>query len=224
MDVAESLPAWDNDSYLREKPPISSDVEAQFIGAAEDARVYFGERLAVAMRSVGVESARPTEHYLTDLLCGFTVSTETPGLFVPLAELLHAASTSEGPHRRARMRQLADVSLFLSGFFHDSFDRRGLTQAYVTRMGGTAYSWLGEVAQGGGEASHALVFGELASRFRQFARVLDEVREQTSMCTDGAIVRLYERWLCTGSAEVERRLRRRGVTPERRLPAKGQLN
>ena len=37
---------------MRDKPPSPSDVEAESIGAAEDARLYFGERLAVAIRDV----------------------------------------------------------------------------------------------------------------------------------------------------------------------------
>ena len=56
-------------------------------------------------------------------------------------------------------------------------------------------------------------FVELANRFGAFARVLDEVREQTAMCTDGEILRIYERWSTTRSPELFRRLNRRGVGP-----------
>jgi len=52
---------------------------------------------------------------------------------------------------------------------------------------------------------------ELAGRFEDFSRVLDEVREQTAMCTDGELVRIYERWCTTRSPELFRRLNRRGV-------------
>lgn len=187
--------------------------------------MYFGAQVAEAMRVVGVETAAPAEPYLVELLCGFAVSSETPTPeSLTLVELLRSATECVDAERERHMRRLGDVSLFLSGFLPDSFDRRGLSQAYVAQMGGRAYLWLGETAQVGRQASRARLFHELAVRFRDFARVLDEVRERTAMCTDGAVLLLYERWRRTGSPELLRRLLRRGVTPERPASGGASLN
>lgn len=210
---------------MREKSQDPDLPEVGGVEPVEDARVYFGAQVATAMRSIGVESAAPAEPYLVELLCGFAVSTETPTPeSVALADLLRSATEGIGEERERRMRRLGDVALFLSGFLPDSFDRRGLSEAYVTRMGGGAYFWLGETAQVGGQTSRARLFHELAVRFRDFARVLDEVRERTAMCTDAAVLRLYERWRSTGSPELLRRLLRRGVSPERPVPGRTSLN
>jgi hypothetical protein len=109
------------------------------------------------------------------------------------------------------MRELGDVALFICGFFPDSFDRRGLTRTYVVEMGGSAYLVLGQAARSRGARPD--VFVELADRFRDMAAVLDEVRERTTLCTDGAVLKLYERWRDTGSPAIARRLQRRGVHP-----------
>jgi hypothetical protein len=138
----------------------------------------------------------------------------------PFVELLAKAAAVSGPERVNRMRSLGDSALFVSGFLPDSFDRRGVTQPYVIAIGARAYGEVGRVrptiASDGGPDSE--VFFELAGRFEAFARVLDEVRDQTAMCTDGEIVRLYERWCTTRSPQLFRRLSRRGVgslTPRR---------
>jgi hypothetical protein len=111
------------------------------------------------------------------------------------------------------MRSLGDAALFVSGFLSDSFSRRGLTQPYVIAIGARAYGEVGRVRPAVvlDSAPDSEVFVELADRFESFSRVLDEVREQTAMCTDGELVRLYERWSTTRSPELFRRLHRRGV-------------
>jgi len=119
------------------------------------------------------------------------------------------------------MRSLGDAALFVSGFLADSFTARGVTQTYVIAIGTRAYgevsrAWASHVPDSGPDTE---VFIELADRFAAFSRVLDEVREQTAMCTDGELVRIYERWCMTRSPELSRRLHRRGVgvlTPKTR--------
>ncbi|HKU41323.1 MAG TPA: hypothetical protein VJR89_24335 [Polyangiales bacterium] len=134
----------------------------------------------------------------------------------PFVELLERALAVSGAERLYRMRNLGDAALFVSGFLSDSCDRRGVTQPYVYAIGARAY---GEVGRAGRTAppsdrpDQSQVFVELADRFGAFARVLDEVREQTAMCTDGELLRIYERWTATRSPQLFQRLHRRGVGP-----------
>lgn len=178
-----------------------------------DVRSFFGEHVSRAMRSLGVETASDTQHYLVELLSGFSVSDRIPTLNQPLATQLQSALESEGPERLLRLRDLGDVALFISGFFPDSFERRGLSRAYLVAMGGRAYLVVGEAARARGQGGRGRLFAELADRFPVLSRVLDEVREETSMCTEGEILALYERWRQTRSPELARRLQRRGVVP-----------
>jgi hypothetical protein len=93
-----------------------------------------------------------------------------------------------------------------------------VTQPYVYAIGARAYGEVGRAGRAAPAADgpdHSQVFVELADRFGAFARVLDEVREQTAMCTDGELLRIYERWSTTRSPELFRRLSRRGVGPMR---------
>jgi hypothetical protein len=49
--------------------------------------------------------------------------------------------------------------------------------------------------------------------------VLAEVSERTSMASSSGMLQLYERWLKTGSAWMERRLRELGM-----IPTKGETH
>jgi hypothetical protein len=184
-----------------------------------DVRTFFVEQVTEAMRDLRVETRAETQGYLANLLSGFAVSDKGPVLAEPLARLLQKALSVSGPERLARLRDLGDVALFICGFFPDSFDRRGLSRTYVVDMGGRAYLVVGHSAR---ERSRSEVFAELGGRFADMARVLDEVRERTALCTDGEILRLYERWSRSGSPAIASRLRRRGVAPLR--PRRGKLN
>ena len=177
-----------------------------------DVQEFFGEHVAHAMRDLKVETSAQTQGYLVDLLSGYTVSHRIHSLAVPLAALLKRTTEAAGAQRLALLRELGDAALFLCGFFPDSFDRRGVDRTYVVTMGGRAYLVVGRNDR---DQARAAVFAELAGRFGELAGVLDEVRERTAMCTEGAIVRMYERWLETGSPALARRLRRRGLHPVR---------
>jgi hypothetical protein len=178
-----------------------------------DVHTFFVEHVEHAMRDLHVETGQATRGYLVDLLMTFSVSERIPSLSEPLAALLSRALSATGPERLARMRDLGDVSLFICGFFPDSFDRRGLDRAYAVSMGGRAYLVLGRAVHD--RSRMAEVFVELGGRFQDMARVIDEVRERTAMCTEGEIVRLYERWSESGSPSLAHRLQRRGVHPRR---------
>jgi hypothetical protein len=190
-----------------------------------DVHNFFVEHVTHAMRDLHVETAEATQGYLVDLLITFSVSERIRNLSEPLAALLAKALAANGPERLARMRDLGDVALFICGFFPDSFDRRGVSRGYVVSMGGRAYLVLGkaEVQATRDQPRRAEVFVELGGRFQDMARVLDEVRERTAMCTEGEVVRLYERWSRSGSPALAHRLQRRGVHPQRPRPP-GRLN
>lgn len=181
-----------------------------------DVRDFFRDHVTEALRSLEVRTESATEHYLVDLLAGFTVSDRIQDMCTPFVELLGKALAVTGTERVYRMRSLGDSALFVAGFLSDSCDRRGVTQPYVHAIGARAY---GEVGRAGRTAppsdgpDQSQVFVELADRFPAFARVLDEVREQTALCTDGELLRIYERWCTTRSPQLYRRLNRRGVGP-----------
>ena len=85
-----------------------------------------------------------TAYYLVDLLCGFMRPDKRPRSATTTAAgvSIGRALESGGLEQRARLRNLGDFSLFMSGFFSDSFRRRAVDVDYYVSMGEYAYGSL----------------------------------------------------------------------------------
>lgn len=181
---------------------------------------YFKELVELAVSRQQVRANELTTYYLVDLLCRFMRPdqripfSDDPG--EPLALRLGRALDSGGLEQRARLRNLGDFSLFMSGFFSDSFSRRAVDLDYYVSMGEYAYGSLSRrEADAFGE-----VFSELARKFVPYMDVLADVSEHSGVRSSTDVLRLYEKWLRTGSPRAGRRLIDRGILPNASIGAK----
>jgi hypothetical protein len=172
---------------------------------------YFKELVESALERQHLAAGDLTEYYLVNLLCQYVrldagdLSEQTQ----PLAFRLVRALESGGFEQRSRLRSLGDFSLFMSGFFADSFRRRSIDVDYYKSMGEYAY---GSLSRSDDDA-FAEVFAELSRRFVGYMDVLADISERTALASSTDVLRLYEKWLRTGSARDSRRLIERGVVP-----------
>jgi hypothetical protein len=189
--------------------------------AVANLREFFHESMQSALRKQNVAVDDHTEHYVVNVLTMFARSEQlydmTPeGVRLkPLAHMLAEASAAATPQQRdAALRRLGDVSLFIAGFFAQSFARKLIDVDYHIAMGGRAYGTLAESTRGTprGQAFSA-VFLELAQKFQRLVDVLNEVAETAYTHSDKDILRLYEIWLKTGSPRAYGILRKLGVAP-----------
>ena len=172
---------------------------------------YFKDLVATSLSRQHIRAADLTEYYLVNLLCQYIrLDASAAGDDgEPLAVRLARALQSGGQEQRARLRSLGDFSLFMSGFFSDSFRRRTTDVDYYVSMGEYAYGSLGRRD----EDAFSEVFTELASKFVAFTDVLADISERTALRSHGDVLRLYEKWLRTGSESDGQRLIERGITP-----------
>jgi hypothetical protein len=174
----------------------------------ESAVEYFKELVEGALAHQRIAVGELTSFYVVNLLTGFlqrpTYDDDTP-MAVRLAEAINAA----GAKQRDSLRQIGDLSLFMSGFFADSFQRKLVDVDYYANIGGTAYAALSRYETD----AFSSVFAELADNFVRFADVLSEVSERASCASNADLLRLYERWLKTGSRRCGQLLLERGVVP-----------
>jgi hypothetical protein len=63
------------------------------------------------------------------------------------------------------------------------------------------------------EAALASIFAELAAKFCSVADVLADVSERSALTSNTDLLRLYERWLRTGSRRDNQLLVERGIVP-----------
>jgi hypothetical protein len=105
------------------------------------------------------------------------------------------------------------VSLFIAGFFAQSFARKLVDIDYHIAMGGRAYGSLADAMNRGPSRVLGGVFAELAAKFQPLVDALNELSETSYRHTDKDILRLYEVWLKTGSRRAQGLLRGLGVEP-----------
>ncbi len=188
-------------------------------------REFFRDTLHGALERQHVAVEDQTEHYVVNLLTLFARSealyerTSAGPRLKPLVVMLTEAleAPSQGDRHRG-LQRLGDVSLFVAGFFAQSFARKLIDIDYHIAMGGRAYGTLAEALARGRSRVLAQVFAELAAKFQPLVDALNEVSETAYTHSQKDILRLYEIWLKTGSARSYKILKRLGVEPTRSAP------
>jgi hypothetical protein len=175
---------------------------------------YFRDLVTAALDHQHLPAHELTSFYLVNLLAGFL---RNPGEHAsedePLALQLAQALECDGFRQRASLKQVGDVSLFVSGFFSDSLRRKLVDVDYYAAIGGFAYHALSRSERD----LLSPVFGELGDKFAAFADVINEVSERSSCTSNADLLRLYERWLRTGSPRSGQLLVEQGVVPNASL-------
>ena len=177
----------------------------------ESAVEFFKDLVDRALERQQLTANELTSYYVVQLLASFA-ERPAPGAAgdqAPLAVRLAEALESGGMQQRATLKHIGDVSLFVSGFFSDSLNRKLVDVDYYVSIGGYAYNALSRYETD----TFSPVFAELAEKFVAFVDVLSEVSERTSCASNSDVLRLYEKWLKTGSRRSGQLLVERGVVP-----------
>jgi len=191
------------------------------IDLAANLQTFFHDVVDDAMRKKQIAATEAAEYYLVALLTDYVRldarSSET--LERPLTLLLDEALHAPGQDRFEKLRVLGDGVLYVSGFFAQHLETRGVEVRYVTSVGARAYDGAGRMLRGAaGDDTAPDLFFELAEKFESFATVLSSVAEQLSLAaapSSQGVLKLYERWLKTGSETLGAALMQRGVLPVR---------
>jgi hypothetical protein len=180
-----------------------------------------------AVKVQQVDATDEARSYLVALLSEFA----RPGAGMgdtferPLAFLLDEALRTNGAERFQRLRILGDGVLYITGFFGDHIENRGVDMGYVTSVGATAYRGAATMLRrpnldaGSSRSDESEnVFGELSLKFDRFVDVLTAVADTTfaqQARGERGILKVYERWLRSGSSTLARELGARGLVPVR---------
>jgi hypothetical protein len=193
------------------------------IAIAPNITAYFEQVITDAIRAHHVDATDAAARYLVDLLAEYAHPDEEAGSTFnrPLTFVLHDALQTIGAERFRKLRQLGDHALYALGFFGGHMEQKGVDQTYVARVGSTAYTHAASMMRPRARREpqgREDVLSELASKFDRFTVVLRDVAEGTLAAgaqDDRTVVRLYERWLKSGSSRLAEELGARGIIPTR---------
>lgn len=183
----------------------------QALFRSESPLEYFRELVESAMHHQQLAARELTSFYLVNLLSGFVHFERSPaaGEDEPLGVRFARALQQGGIQQRDGLRQVGDLSLFISGFFADSLNRGLVDIDYYMQLGASAYGSLARQDSG----TFGDVFEELAYKFSAFVDVLGEVSDRTTLTSNSDLLRLYEKWMRTGSRRSGDLLVARGIVP-----------
>jgi hypothetical protein len=178
----------------------------------ESAGEFFRELLESAMTRQHLRAHATTSFYLVNLLSGFIRTNGEDDADQPLGIRLAQALQADRVRQRDGLRRVGDQSLFISGFFADSLNRSLVDVDYYITLGEYAY---GSLARSGDALED--VFDELSDKFAAFVDVLAEVSERSALTSNADVLRLYEKWLRTGSRRSGNLLASKGILPNASL-------
>jgi hypothetical protein len=173
---------------------------------------FFKEQVEAACERQHLHPQPLTSYYVVRLLAEFMhLGSSTTGAIASNEALgirFIRAMHSGGSLQRRGLKEVGDASLFISGFFSDSLRRSLIDVDYYMTLGGHAYRSLSAT-----DDALSPIFVELSDKFVAFADVLSEVSERASLTSDTDVLRLYEKWIRTGSRRNGDLLAEKGIIP-----------
>lgn len=126
-----------------------------------------------------------------------------------LTELYLQYLQARDEEKKVILQRLGDLCLMVSGYFSESIKRKVVDIGFYFGMGGSAYYNLSTMMQ---EKQSKETFDELSSKFESFSNVLGEMSERCGVQSNKDVLRLYERWITTGSDRLKSLLNEKGIS------------
>jgi hypothetical protein len=189
-------------------------------------REFFVDRVDEALTRLKFSALPQSKIYIVDLLEHYMVA---KNLFPvedesgkrkreTLAEIFLRAHNSTPPVKFDLLKKLGDSSLYISGFFGDSLTRKIVDLDYYVDMGGTAYASLANYAS---DENASALYGEFSKKFSAFVDVLTYISQESMVQSNEDLLRLYNRYLTTGSRLAEDQLKEKGLINSELSKVKG---
>lgn len=125
-----------------------------------------------------------------------------------LAEVYLKAQVESEPVKSRLLKSLGERALYISGFFGESLSRKIVDIDYYIQMGASAYSLLSHARN---ENTHHQLYKTVSNRFLDLVELLNYISEKSYVHSDTNIMRLYEKYLLTGSNSAREKLLEMGI-------------
>lgn len=181
---------------------------------------FFKEAVRDAFSNRRIEAFPMAEDYLVNILEHYVVAAHLyeseqvneSGIKKPttLAETLLIAAQSDHSTKVEMLKKLGDSTLYVCGFFSDSFQRKVIDMDYCAEMAGTAYRIL---AQSTREDTLCRLYTLYSTKFLAFVEALNYISEKSQLQSTNNVLRIYDRYIKTGSELAREKLSKLGITP-----------
>lgn len=181
-------------------------------------RDFFGDVVDEAFKQRKIKTFPFAQQYLIGLLENYMTTDKLYDEPTPdgkksrktLAEMFLTATNAENAVRIDLLKRLGDSSLYVSGFFGESLQSKIVDIDYYAEMGGLAY---GSLANSVKEDTYRMVYQEFSNRFMEFVDILTVVSQKMMVQSDENLLRLYDKYIRTGSELAKDVLIEKGINP-----------
>jgi len=156
-----------------------------------------------------------TKSYLVTLLTQFTqTSVLYPSKEPESLAILYLQSQQAGQEERIqRLKRLGDLALCIAGLWADSLKRKVVDVDYYINMGQGAYGSLSDIFEKQDKhKKNQTIYQELTHKFSLIVELFNIISEG-SLTQDKSTLRLYDRWVKTGSERIYKTLCNQGIIP-----------
>lgn len=185
------------------------EMATQSLTEVKDVGEFFYKELLQSIEALQLALSKDIEFYLVHLLSNFHRKEQCHQFDSdePLAVCLLKAPHLPREERRIQLKWLGDFTLFMAGYFAESFNRKLVGSDYYTKLGTQAYYSLADMGYQGAETYYSL-----AENFLTCTDLLNEVAASTRGETLD-LLHLYEEWLNRESRFARRGLSEQGIIP-----------
>jgi len=180
-------------------------------------KAFFLEQFEAPPAALSGRLSIAAKFYLADTLASFimpqTLSDQPDIWNLRLFDLLKLAIESEESHDRLKyFKLLGDKSLYISGFFQESFNRKTFDIGYYSSMGRTAYHQ-GAALTSAQNKEQKQVLTELSKTFLYAIELIAHVADSSQSHSPKNLLGVYERWTKTKSKRLYNILKEAGIDP-----------
>ena len=176
---------------------------------------FFSKLIDSAVNAQGLNVPEEVRFYLMNLLSNnatgpnlikqskISIYKDRPLSILYLEALNEVIST-----KRTMLKFIGDYSLYISGYFGDSFNGKIIDPGHYILIGSSAFGNLSRIAI---SSSNSGLYLDIFERFSDLVDILTEVSFDTMISNSKDLMKLYDRWLRTKSRILERKLMEKGV-------------
>ncbi len=177
---------------------------------------FFHKKIVEAQEKQNLKLSENVEFYLVNLMCDYVQIKNTNTTDDCLALTLKKALESPYGEKVCLYKKLADSALYFSGFFQEYFNNKSFDIRYYVTMGESAYGELSSLMRGKSSYNSTMsqIYKEMSKSFLTSVDILLHISEETTHQDNiRSTLSIYDAWLNTASAKLQKELIDRGITP-----------
>lgn len=177
---------------------------------------YFNELLEDVLKvNEGFELHPFSKLYLSELLTNFVhvdslFEKTEDGKVVSkmLSEQFFESQNLDTATKIQKLKKLAETTLYVSGFFAASLNKKLINQSYYIQVGAMVYANLSNVVEPKPKSN---LYSHVANHFLNYADLLTEVSQKANIQKSNDVLEMFGRYMDSGSAWAEKLLIQNGI-------------